>query len=261
MSWNDTLLEDAQEDVKARLENDTFFADIPVLLQRKGDIESDVENALGVLNEKSGKCGICAVVLMPEVEAPDGELPGPELTVIQSVQIIERPIINQDALSGTGKSAERVALNVANLLHRYIAFHLGWTMMAHRKPIRPLGSEPGLVQYLVVVLFRTGLTRTNQVRQPEAAKTGSNLITLTCATYGAAIYYTTDGSYPGPANSAATLYSAPFTPASGVTLVRAGATKTGYIPSNTIAVDIYEGTILSDDEGQILTDDGGTLHF
>lgn len=262
MSWNDTLLEDGQEDVQARLQNEEFFEDVAVLLQRKGDIEQDIEVALGVLTEQGGKTGACVVVLMPEILAPESDLPGPPIIVQQSLQVIERPALNQDATTGTLKSAERIALNALNLLHRYINYSLGWTMIADRKPIRPLASEDGLVQYLVVLQWRAGITRVTQVREPEPTlNAGTNELSLACATPSSAIYYTTDGSYPGPENDQATLYSTSFTPGSGVTLVRAAAYRDGYIPSNTIAVDILHGAILTDDDGTLLTDDDGVLKF
>ena len=55
--------------------------------------------------------------------------------------------------------------------------------------------------------------------------------TLTCATEGASIYYTTDESYPAPGREGSTLYVAPIAiPESGIS-VRAAAYLTGYIAS------------------------------
>ena len=48
----------------------------------------------------------------------------------------------------------------------------------------------------------------------------------------AEIYYTTDGSFPGPGNSAAVLYSAPFAVASS-TVVRWAAYASGKLGSST----------------------------
>jgi hypothetical protein len=55
-----------------------------------------------------------------------------------------------------------------------------------------------------------------------------DMITLTCATSGAAIRYTVDGAYPTPDS---TLYSAPFDAPEVGTLVRCAAYKTDMLPS------------------------------
>lgn len=68
--------------------------------------------------------------------------------------------------------------------------------------------------------------------------TNSSNLTLTCATAGASIYYTTDGSYPEPENG--TLYSAPFAMPDTGTLVRAAAYKTGLNPGDCLEFTITE---------------------
>ena len=53
-------------------------------------------------------------------------------------------------------------------------------------------------------------------------------VAIDCRTLGAAIYYTTDGSYPSAVNKAATLYSTPFQVASAKK-VRAVGSLPGYL--------------------------------
>ena len=59
-------------------------------------------------------------------------------------------------------------------------------------------------------------------------KVSGGTVTITCATAGAAIHYTTDGS---PATASSTAYNAPFAKGDATT-IRAVATKAGYIISN-----------------------------
>lgn len=56
----------------------------------------------------------------------------------------------------------------------------------------------------------------------------NSMATITCNTPGASIYYTTDGT---PATTSSTLYNAPFN-AEGVDVIRAIATRLGYLTSN-----------------------------
>ena len=70
-----------------------------------------------------------------------------------------------------------------------------------------------------------------QCAKPVITISGGN-VTITCATEGAAIHYTTDGS---PATSSSTTYTAPFAKGN-ISAIRAIATKAGYVNSNEAAV-------------------------
>jgi hypothetical protein len=79
--------------------------------------------------------------------------------------------------------------------------------------------------------------------KPVAAATGTPVVTpyhsltLTCATAGASIRYTTDGSYPSPAK---TLYAAPIAMPAAGTIVRAAAYKTALNPGDVTELLITE---------------------
>jgi hypothetical protein len=91
---------------------------------------------------------------------------------------------------------------------------------------------------------------------------GGDAITLTCATAGASIYYTTDGTYPTPTNG--TLYTAPFAAPELGTTIRAAGYKTGLNPGDCLEFTLIDrtpdGTLmdgdlaLADADGTILTD-------
>lgn len=236
-NWNDDLLFEGQTEIKARLENDAFFSDIKVMSKREGVTENDVAVAVGPNSKKADKTGACCIVLMPNIPETEGESPGPSITIEFGVQVIEARAHNNLASVGTRKPAEQIAANVLNLLHLYSPFHLGQVLVSSKTPIAAFDTGvAGWTSYIVTVRMQTGFTRTNKVGNPSSSS-GGGLITLTCATPDAAIYYTLDGSYPGPANANATLFTVPFNPGAAP-LLRAVAYRTNFIPSDSASWDI-----------------------
>jgi hypothetical protein len=231
MSTWDTILDDLQTDAEARLENEAFFSDIVILKQRKGIIESDVQTALSVFNEETGKkIGAVVIALAAEADSAEGEHNGPDLVAIVRFQVIEIPMVNITA-EGTNKPASRIALNVLNLLHRYFCgYPQNLTLMAAKKPITVANDvEDGVTSYLVSLEARLSLARTQSVANVSATTMSGELV-LSTITEGASIYYTLDGSYPGPENAEAILYTVPFEIVAAMD-IRAAAFKTDYIPS------------------------------
>jgi hypothetical protein len=234
MSWNDTLLIDLQTDVKARLENDGFFSDLSVLLKRDGVTEHTLKVELGPDgNAKSGKTGACVIIHLPEIAEHEGETPGPMLVVELPIQVFEAPEINNGSV-GTGKSCEQIGLHVINLLHNYADNKHGWVMQPAPRPMQ--AQDPDRADWISAIVrmqFHSGLTRTSKCGMPLPSQDGNNDIVLTCGTPGAAIWYTLDGSYPGPANEEATLYAAPIDPGAA-TVLRAVAYKDEFIASDAL---------------------------
>lgn len=224
-------LQQEQEDIHGRLAADTYFADLPVLLARKGVTDSDIEIALSTLNAGgTGKIGAVAVVLMPTLRAEPDNVPAPVYVVQHTVQVIEDPLFSQDATSGVLKSAEEIAHRVRLLLNW---FNPGGAGSLAFDGMDPAEVKSG-VSYLVRFSRRTGDDELARVATPVVSADSASApatVTLTCATSGAAIYYTTDGSYPSSANDDATLYSTPFSQPTAAT-IRAAAEKSGLQQSN-----------------------------
>lgn len=218
--------ETLQNDVAGYLNADPYFVDIPVLDVAKGVVESDVEQALKVFNSKASKVGTCVLVFMPSAKAPHANVSPPKLDLQIEVRVFESPLINR-ADGGCGKTAEAICAKIAALLHHWSAgigvLYCDSNFMA---PVVEKSPElAGYSLFFSTPILLDGVTKVAQPRITNA--TGS--ITMTCATGGASIYYTTDGTFP---DTDATLYSAPFsTPASG-TLIRAVAHKASTSPSN-----------------------------
>ena len=107
-------------------------------------------------------------------------------------------------------------------------------------PIVTPNSTSRVIIDSVVVYGVPGIVH-NNVATPEITPASgfvyaaSQTVTITCATAGASIYYTTDGSIP---TQNSTLYTAPFTIDSNVT-IKAKAFKDGDMPS-LVATATYE---------------------
>jgi hypothetical protein len=99
------------------------------------------------------------------------------------------------------------------------------------------GLPRGFVEYAVVMKTAFGVGAVDKVATPGAEVAGASL-TLSCATSGAAIYYTLDGSYPGPGNAEAVLYAGAVTLAAGVFTLRAAGHKAGLAASGDRRADI-----------------------
>ena len=229
-------LELDQEDLGARIAADPFFVDITVLVQRKGVTENDIQTALSTLNEKIGKIGACVFILMPSLVPTTGDAAGPEYSVRHTVQVIEQPLFSQDATSGVGKSAELIAEKVRKLIH-YFAARGG---ILSFDGMDPIAVDVGKISYGVAFRHRDSDDDYQRCGLPlldPDAGASPQTVTITTATAGAAIYYTTDGSYPSSANPNAALYGGPVEILTPCTL-QAAAQKTGLQQSN-IARSIY----------------------
>lgn len=223
-----TLLDDIEADIHGILSAAPELALAKILRADAGLTEADVAQALVTLTG-SEKIGLGIVILPAEVTGAERNLPGLPVRVMASVQIIEAVLINRGA-TGTGIKASVAALRVLDALHQ---LRIGnRCLYADKNPIEAVSMKNGFVGYTVTVFSESnGGSGTGRVRDLEFALDLSGDLTIATATAGAAIYYTTDGSFPGPSNAAAILYSAPITITDGMTL-RAAAYLSPLNPSD-----------------------------
>jgi chitobiase/beta-hexosaminidase-like protein len=224
-----SLLISLQQQCADRLQADALFANVPVLTERIADIQSEINTALGPLNGQNGKTGLVLNVLTPTADVNFENVFGPFFDDIRIVvRVIENVPVNKDPNTGTHVPAADAAETICNLLHLFQPESANGPVLA-RKPSIALRHDP---QYRIYECrFKTsgGLTSVlPQAAMPVIAES-SGTVTLTCATAGAAIFYTLDGSNPSPRNG--TFYTAPFTPGTGLTL-NARAWLAGYLTSN-----------------------------
>jgi len=223
-------IEQDQDDIVGRLQADSELALVAILEQRRGVAESDVQSAVSIGNKRAGgKRGLVLIVLMPELTPSEADAPGPEYTLRYGVQAIEHPILNRGT-HGSGISAEAAMRRVRQLLHRFE--REGRTLSFGG--MEPVPVAEGMISYIANFTARDMDEPSNRVGlpliDPEEGEAPLE-VTITCGTPTAAIYTTTDGSYPSSANPAAVLYSGPFTVASACKL-RAAAELAGLQQSN-----------------------------
>lgn len=218
MADNEKFAEDMRDAVRALMDADPYYSDVPIVTERLQDIDAKVDEIVQLTE------GIAVILLVVTCDEPIQNLPGANFA---KVRLAARTIENLN-LNATGKTAFQVALHTAAL----------WSQLkpdALSSPLKldsvELGNDPRGVNYDTFA-FTEGGTKIEIPRLEEVTIDASDLgaIALANAAPGASIFYTVNGSQPAPRNPAAAVYLATFNSAPGVT-IRARAWLPGYIPS------------------------------
>lgn len=224
-----------QNDLGFKLNSESFFANINVQLERKELYSSEVALATVWQTVKGGASGVGIVVAMAEINIEDAEAPGPELLCLQKFSVLEEPNINQTAGTGTQIFAEDIGVYLIRLLNGY-ALAQDITLWAQGRAMVPNRDYPGVRGVDVQLQYRfTPNFLAPCATVPISFDAGQCM--LTCATEGATIYYTTDGTFPGAANAAAQIYTVPFNIASGKQ-VRAAAYQPGTLVGSSVWTEV-----------------------
>lgn len=224
----DDLIQKLQDDVTAVLTNDEQFTFIPVYTSRtplkrgiEGQpvlgqsmmIEEQIEQALGGMSFKNGKCGIVAIVLEPDVEPVSENSVGPAVEMITTVRLIEDRLFNEGA-DGTGITVGRLGLHVTQLLHRRSFDSMGTLFPDGANMVKDITLPDDRRAREIRMRLTTSLPALVKVTRPLAVR-DTNVITLTCATADAVLYYTLTGTFPGPQNPDSIVYEAPVSVEAG----------------------------------------------
>ena len=231
-------IEQIQPDVFNKLASEPYFAGISLFQIRKERYQSEIDEALSSATfdpGQSGKLpGATIEVLMPAIKTNLVNAPGPVVTLEQRLTVKENPEINL-AEGGTGLTAEEIAVEILQTLHQFYLGGICQALYPAPEAIVPNNKFPGLVAYDVILQATFNLTPPPRTGCPLPPTEGSPLtLTFTAPTSDPepVIYCTTDGSFPGPANASASVYSIPFTVAGG-TVVRWAAYAAGKLGSST----------------------------
>lgn len=228
---SEEVFERVQEDALGKLLSEEWFSTINCVQLRKLVITSQLEAGLVTMTERNGKSGAGIVVGMPFIEDDNPESDALQAVVVLPMHVFENPTVNLDATNGTLKSAEQIAARIEEAF-RHWAVEGVTRFYPPKRPIRPNpDSDSGLVSYDVELRGQVSFPKRTRCQIPLISEV-SLTVTLTNQTPGAAIYYTTDGSFPGSGNAAAQVYSTPFAVPGG-TVVRWAAYKAGMLGSDT----------------------------
>jgi hypothetical protein len=217
-------IESVQPDVCYKLLSEPWYENIAIFKIREKRLDTEVNRVLSGLAGRNGKGGASIEVLMPSLKTALAETAGPSCTLEQKFLVKEQPTVNQGA-NGTGLSVEQIAVNIAQTFQ---LFYLGGPMQGfYAAPefykYQAVPEEAPFIAVAVALQATFALTALARTLAP-AASASTETVTLTDQQPGggSTLYYTTDGSFPGSGNPAATPYTIPFTVASG-TVVRTAA--------------------------------------
>ncbi len=257
MSFREDVFSDLQNDLCCPLLADEYFADINVIDYRKADMLSELEMALSPLSAKAGKLGV--VVLVLPLVISDTFVEGSNMLPRQcrvTYRVLENPLVNFGT-DGTRKSALSVCSRIGRVLKHYVLEGLAKNLVPDAQFIVPVEDEFAPVAYEVAFTCLEEVDQNvAQCDRPQMTIVGGNVLHMSCSTPDATIYYTLDGGYPHPTNPngfTVRTYDAPFT-IEGEFLIRAGAFKSGYLPSSIVAARFDR---IGEEAGGGIAEEGG----
>ena len=228
----------------ARVLGDSFYEDVYVLVVDQGDKENELLKKFATKLGKDGKRGVALLIQqIDHAEDDEGSPADGPLRLAISFQAWEDRQINLST-SGTKKSAYQV-------IRHTLALFKGFTVQGVCKLLVP--EKPALQRVPAPTgskLIGWGLSFTGRedenfvtpkVERPAftPARGATATVAIACATAGAAIWFTTDGTPPTPtaqdAASTATLYAAPIVVPDGGCTIFAQAVKADHFPSSIIS--------------------------
>ena len=221
------------EELEAAILSDTFLSTVPVAVAERGNVLLELERRQSVLTARNGKRGAAIIVLQLEGDDRLKDTHYGPMTYRPAIQIVENVEINRGA-DGTGLSARKIARRLRDTFKHLSLVGICTPFMTDDPFLVTVPmKEENLVAYQINFTCNEADDESiSKVAQPVIALSGSLpavTVTVTCATAGASIYYTTNGAQPR--TDAGTLYSAPVAVTSAA-LFRARAFKTGSFPSN-----------------------------
>jgi len=235
-------LNQIQEDCLGLLMSAPQLATVNIVLEKKFIVESQIEMDAVWLTVRNGKSGDGLLIEVPDIESGGNNVSGPPQVVILNFVSFQ----NGDGAFtdvGGGLFAEEIEQYVLDALHLQSFGKLG-TIQADGKLSTPARDYPGInARRLTLKIKPLASRQTPRTATLQIDITDPQNVTLACATPGAKICYTIDGSFPSdpdvaiaplsdppaPLNPQSKIYTAPFAAQSGQ-VIRAAAYADGFNP-------------------------------
>ena len=259
-----------QKDLYGLLMSVPQLATVNIVEERKFIVEKEIEvDAIWQTNRPlsginySG-CGL--LIEMPDIECDSNNVTGPPQTVVLSFVSFQngdaafiKPVAGGLAgdgdtpsfpIAGSGLFAEQIEQFLVDLLHLQCIGGIG-TMRVTGRFSEPARDYPGINARRTKIIMTPKQTAQTLRTSIVTVAINDEVATLTCATAGAAIYFTLDGSFPSnptiaisvtldpgkPINPNSSLYVAPFAVQSGQ-CIRAAAYLNGLNPGQIIKINV-----------------------
>lgn len=212
---------------------DPWFASIPVIEVKPGDLDAQIDEAIGKVDNVV-LVGISGATISKAFRNLKSQTE--YYAYFDDIQIYGR-VYQRPITDVTGHDAMETAMVIASLWQQYIPVGATENVLA-TKIAMGHDKDRGLNTWDALAMNRGGVKYDVPLAgSPTISDDGSGNITLDCSTAGAAIFYTLDDTTPAPRrpdpNSsgdsiAGLLYSAPFFIDHGTT-VRARAWLASYL--------------------------------
>ena len=205
---NEEGLDNLEQAISEQLLGDAWFAGLEdrIILDEPGDINTAVEQVVA-------KAKGLAIVVKVTAAGVDSGQSGPYFSPISGeILALEKVTANRSG-SGSNKRARAVLMRAARVLNHFVPEGLSNCLQIDKDGIRLVGSIKGVEMYSVGFFTEGGLTTEVATTETPVITSNAGTVSIACATAGAAIFYTVDGSKKPTPNH--TLYTAPFAAAAG----------------------------------------------
>lgn len=257
-----------------QLQNDLFgllmsapaLRTVNIVLERKFLVQAEVNFDTIWTTVRNGRSGTGVLIEMPSIDVPANQSIGPKQNLRPSFVVFQNGDAALEPSTGSGLYAETLAQLVLDTLHMQELQGIG-TLYAQDRAVEPAREYEFVNAYRVSMILRSAQANQTNRTAPVVITITDGVATLTCATSGAEIYYTVDGSFPDQAatdpisltviNSSSQLYAGPFA-VTGGQIIRAAAYAAGYNPGRVARSD-YDPDPIGVEMGGVGVEMGGTF--